>query len=93
MQIPLFYNTIDLPAKELREVKSVCRTQEEIILRVYKRNPQPLTAYEVYLCTEMECLNSVRRAVTNLYKKGFLIKTDIQKTGLYGKPNYCYRIK
>lgn len=91
MQTELFYNTIDLPDTTEQEIK--CITQEEIILSVYKRWIVPLTAHEVFQITEMNCINSVRRAITNLYKKGLLIKTDIKRVGGFGQLNYAYRIK
>ena len=38
-------------------------------------------------------LTSIRRAITNLEKKGKLEKTDIQKEGMYGKKTFCWVFK
>ena len=38
-------------------------------------------------------ITSIRRAITNLTNDEKLVKTDNQKTGPYGKPSYCWKLK
>lgn len=92
MQTELFYNTINLPDTTEQERK--CFTQEEIVFSIYKRvNGHNLTAYEVWQKSEIVCINSVRRAITNLYKRGKLMKTEYKRIGGFGQLNYAYKIK
>ena len=37
-------------------------------------------------------ITSVRRSINTLTKRGVLKKTDVMKTGGYGKPNHCWRL-
>lgn len=37
-------------------------------------------------------LTSIRRAITNLCKRGKLYMTDVQSPGIYGKPEYVWKI-
>lgn len=93
MQTQLFYNTIDLSGEPLKRAIQRSSTQEDTVLACYKMYAEPLTAYEVFRLTGMGCINSTRRAITNLYKQGLLVKTDIKRMGGFGVENYCYRIK
>lgn len=38
-------------------------------------------------------ITSIRRAMTNLTEKGYIFKTNHQRTSLYGKPEYIWEIK
>jgi hypothetical protein len=37
-------------------------------------------------------ITSVRRSINTLTKRDVLIKTNLMKTGGYGKPNHCWRL-
>jgi transcription initiation factor IIE alpha subunit len=37
-------------------------------------------------------LTSIRRAITRLSYQGRIVKTDRQREGLYGKPEYIWEI-
>lgn len=93
-QLEFFYNTIDLPAPELEVRQETARSQEEEILEVFELRPyECLTPFEVQDLTGIECINSVRRSMTNLSKRGKLVKTDVKKVGKYGTPNYTWKLK
>ncbi len=90
--VPSFHNTIDLKGKELIKADNKAKTQEEIILKLFKDNPHAdFTASDVWLKLG-QCwpITSVRRAITNLKE---LEKTDKQRLGLYGTMNYIYKLK
>jgi len=96
MQIELdFYNTNLTKEPELSERKSKALSQESVILNFYN-NHKILTASDVQrYCDAMGKqwpLTSVRRAITNLSKKGYLKRTDSTKKGLFGANERYYEI-
>jgi hypothetical protein len=38
-------------------------------------------------------ITSIRRALTNLTEQGLLVKTDLQRMGAKGKPEYIWKVK
>ena len=87
-----FYNTIELNETELEKEIKNAKNQEEKILIVFKKEKE-LTPSEVWEYLMEYPLTSIRRAMTNLTDQGRLIKTNTQKVGYYGKPNYVWKIK
>lgn len=93
-----FYNTANLRDDVLAEARATARSQEEAILRyldimsgcVYDFTPseiwRDLFRYRVPI-------TSVRRAITDLTKEGRLWKTDRQRPGQFGKPEYVWQKK
>ena len=89
-----FYNTIGLDKEAYIKASRGARTQEEIILAILDNSDKPASPTDVYLILERYYpITSIRRAFTNLTKSGKLVKTDQQKEGLYGKPNYTWIVK
>ena len=96
-----YFNTTHTLGKQLVEYEQTADSQEERILRFFlAMYPQKYTASDVWrqCFRESSCiynrtpLTSVRRAITNLYNAGDLVKTDNQKTGVYGRPEYFWKI-
>ena len=93
-----YHNTTNLKDKELREAEEKAETQEQIILAFFiRRAPSCYMPCEVHRTINIGLehpwpLTSVRRAITNLTKRGTLQKTDVKKIGLYGKLTYCWRL-
>ena len=89
-----FYNTTDLKGAALTTEVSAALTQRNKIVDLFNGNPESeFTPFEVMSKLKMNCINSTRRAMTNLTTDGFLIKTENQKLGDFGKKNYCWRLK
>lgn len=89
-----FYNTTNLSGAALTNEVSVALTQRNKILDLFNSNPEKeLTPFEVLELAALNCINSVRRAMTNLTTDGVLVKTTTKKMGDFGKPNYCWRLK
>lgn len=89
-QYSLFYNTIGTKNPELAQYKAVGATQEERVLaylQYHKRSTTSRIARDLGMN-----LNSARRSVTNLYKKGLLVKTEEKVVEEFSKPNFIYRI-
>lgn len=92
-----FYNTIRMSGADLFSANKQARTQEDIILQIFKESDGELTPFEVNDRLELNSLyypiTSIRRSITNLTKRGKLIKTEIKRQGEYGQINYTWRIK
>ncbi len=90
-----FYNTNNLQGQLLFEAEASARTQEDIILEYFKKYPEhifiPDDIHNLFDPTKTP-ITSVRRSMTNLTIKGFLIKTDQFRTGKYGKQTHCWKL-
>lgn len=89
-QYNLFYNTISEKNPELAQYKAQAATQEERVL-AYLQYHKRSTTSRIARDLDMN-LNSARRSVTNLYKKGKLIKTKEKVVEEFSKPNFIYQI-
>ena len=85
-----FHNTIS-ESKDLPKFERKAYTQEQVILAHFVSTGVKHTALE---CADTLHIHesSARRSVTNLFKRGFLRKTDQQKVERYGKKNYFYEL-
>ena len=81
--------------KELSKTKAF--NQEEAIMDIFVdrglMNMTPSDVWHIY-CEEIKNipLTSIRRAITSLTDRKYLIKTDIMRQGIYGKPEHCWRL-
>lgn len=89
---PAYYNTTNLSGKDLGDAVASAFNQEEIIYGLYKRHSKLSPSQVGALLNHKYPLTSVRRAITNLTKKNYLVKTDEQRKGFYGKPEYVWEI-
>ena len=90
-----YYNTPKLTGYELQTEEQHASNQEEIIMQLFKENPSlDFTPDEVWRTLGLfnTPITSIRRAITNLTKKGKLMKTNVQRTGGYGKKNFTWRL-
>ncbi len=88
-----FYNTIPLKGEELQSAITNAESQEEKIEIFFKANPRSeFTPFTVAELLEIECINSCRRAITNLTKKGILVKTGKFVDGRFGVKNNCWKL-
>jgi hypothetical protein len=92
--IPYWYNTLGETGIKLEGLKLNGKHQEIIIMSFFMGIPdQDLTPCEVHQRLMLSCpLTSCRRAMTNLTKRGILIKTESKRKGIYGKDNYTWQL-
>ena len=98
-----FYNTINEQGETLKQSQKKAKTQEELILQIFRDNYDYAT--DVGYCGHMTAshvwkwmkihnsnilLTSVRRAITTLCNNGVLVKSTSMRMGLYGKPEHLY---
>jgi hypothetical protein len=88
---PSYHNTPNLTGPKLIEKESRAKSQEEKILEFFRRNRQPYTPFQVQSKLMPQApITSIRRAITNLTKRGCLKKTAHQVEELYGTVNYLW---
>ena len=88
-----YYNTTHLTGFELKESRRKANTQEDRILTFFEKNADKAFSPEdiqIYCMMANRPLTSVRRAITNLTKEGYLRKTSHMKPGNYGKPVHTW---
>lgn len=88
-----FYNTINLDAKAIAVFSKKNTDQEERILNLMENDKSysPFDIQKEYERFFPEIpITSIRRAMTNLTKKGLLMKVGM-KLERYGKPNHLWR--
>ena len=91
-QNKLYFNTTNLSGEDLKESIAGAFKQEEIIISLYKRHGSLSPSDVLKLLDFKYPITSVRRAITNLTTKHYLIKTEVQKKGLYGKAEYIWAL-
>ena len=89
-----YYNTNKEFGDELKNSNTKAKSQEDAIMVLF-RDRIKLSASEVWHIYDDKGntpITSIRRAITNLYKNGVLVKTDETKDGIYGKKEHIYKI-
>lgn len=99
-QMDLFHNTIDLPESELKVRQLKAGSQNQIILSFFQSNPSGLfTPFDIIkYCFDgrgywKAPITSIRRAISDLTKLGYLEKTKEKRAGEYGELNYCWKLR
>ena len=83
----MFYNTINDVSSSL----VTTRTQERIILDCFKAAKEPLSPSMVHFLTKLKCpITSIRRAMSDLTKRGSLTKTTKYTIGKFGKKEHLW---
>jgi hypothetical protein len=90
-----YYNTTNEFAKVLETSKQKAKRQDEIILNAFKQISEmtPSEVWTNFFDVDSVPITSVRRAMTDLTNDGKLIKTEVKKKGIYGKPEYVWQLK
>jgi len=92
-----YYNTTEIKETELHHIRSESRNQEDLVIKYMQlypgRNWSPSEIWIEVFNRKEGILNSVRRAITNLTSKGKIFKTNKQREGPYGRPEYIWTIE
>lgn len=92
-----YYNTTNSQGAVLNSFKSKAKAQEQVIADYFSKHPKNLYApsdilrLAVAILEPSTPITSVRRAMTNLTTEGILIKTNTQKQGPQGRPEYLWK--
>ena len=91
-----YYNTTNECGLVLIQSRDKAQTQQEVIAAIFEESIMPLSPSQVQQITELEGfswpLTSIRRAMTNLTKQGYLLKTDLKVTGLYKVKEFLWTV-
>ena len=89
-----YFNTTRVRGRQLAEYEARAETQEEKVLEFAKHNPElEFTAEDVgRLILPGTPRTSWGRALTNLERRGALVRLDRQVEGSWGRPIYLYRL-
>jgi len=93
---PSFHNqTIGLKGAELKNADKAAKSQEAIVLKLFKEFPHAeFNAYTVYLRLGQQIREgSIRRCLTNLLNKGILIETGKREAAGCQFTNKNYKLK
>lgn len=89
-----FFNTTGLIGAELRDAIQAAKLQEDAVLAIFRASPKPLAPSAVWhrcqLAGKAWPLTSVRRAITNLTDRHLLQRCEHKRSGLYGRPEFCW---
>ena len=93
-QLDIFYNTCNLSGTELKERKIKAGSQNDRILGYFRAHPyHNFTPFEVQESLGMACINSVRRAITDLTEHGYLVMTAERRNGRFGMTNNTWKLR
>jgi hypothetical protein len=90
-----YHVTTDISAKEQIKREVRCNRQERIILEIFKKHRilSPSHAWKKWNEeNDVVPITSVRRAISNLTKLGYLTKTNAMVDGLFGDREHCWKI-
>ena len=94
MKTKHYHNTNNLSIKEFLKAQKANMKQEEVVRFIFNNTMfKNLTASEVwehFKIYKNVPLTSIRRAMSNLQRQGYLFKLSKTKTGIYGKPEHFY---
>lgn len=88
----VWYNTTK--EKNKKQLDKKAKTQSEIILEWFKKNPkEAATPFEVLDACKLTCpITSVRRALSDLTADGSLMKTNEKVKERFGMSNYRWTL-
>jgi len=92
-----YYNTTHSTHPELGKYEQKAKSQEEKILRWFKQDAALANSSRGVSPSVVKAilfpnapLTSIRRAMTNLTNQGELVKSDQQRKGPFGRPEYMW---
>ena len=88
----MYYNTNNESGETLVKSKATTVSQEDKIYEYFKTSLIPVAPHCLMGLFENTPITSVRRAVTNLEKRGKLVKTERMVMGSYGKIVHTWRL-
>ncbi len=88
----MYYNTTNETGNDLKESHQKAKSQQQKILDYFKKNKSASPSQVMLALPVGTLITSVRRSITDLTKEGHLEKTPDKRKGIYGKPEYIWRL-
>lgn len=81
-----YYNTVPLQGKVLQQNQQATTAQNQRIFKLFQQHPHAdFTPSEVHLRFGQQIpIESVKRAMSQLYKEGWILRTGKRRPGPYG---------
>lgn len=91
-----YYNTTQITdSKQLSLFSQKAKSQDEAILRFFKKFPeQQITPSDILknsVCGDAP-ITSIRRSLTTLHKSFEIVKCEVKRESLYGRPETVYQL-
>lgn len=89
-----FHNSINAKGTSLMNLNVNARSQREIILLIFQKMNRALTPSEVLSCfpSPGTPITSIRRAISNLTRDGYLKRLEIKRNGMYQTPEHYWKL-
>lgn len=92
-----YHDTTAARPDELAIRKRGCEHQQTLVLAIFQEFRTPMSPFQVWaVYTErghkQTPLTSIRRAISNLTKDSYLIRTRAQRIGPYGRQEYQWQL-
>ena len=88
----MYYNTTNETGDTLQDYRAKTQTQDEVVMNLFLDGYDYSPSQVQQRVLPNAPITSVRRSITNLTAEGRLTKTGRQVQGLYGRPEYCWRL-
>lgn len=89
-----YHDSTHIQTSLLDQCENRAKKQEQIVLDFFRNNRGEWTPAEVWKrCLPGSPLTSVRRAITNLTTKNWLVKCDLKRNGIYGHENNTWKLR
>tara|TARA_R110001606_G_C14842933_1_gene585995 strand:- start:116 stop:424 length:309 start_codon:yes stop_codon:yes gene_type:complete len=86
-----YFKTTPMGAELYKKFSDGAIKQEEAVTLIFAASSELISPSDaLYLYPDNVPITSIRRAITQLTKKGILVKTDYTKTSEWGKPEHCW---
>lgn len=92
-----YFNTTNLKGPQLDKEVVNAKNQVEAIKMIYRKTKYPMSPSEVerayrLMTHKRISINSIRRAISDLTRQGFLSKLNKKKEGPWGKPEHYWEL-
>jgi len=93
-----YHNTSEVSGQVLDKYERKAKTQDELIMAFIKLGvrinwtPSEIEAHVRYMYDKHWPITSIRRALSNLTKRGLLQKLNTQRNGPHNRPEHCWSL-
>ena len=88
----MYYNTTNETGNDLKESHKKAESQQQKILDIFKTSKEASPSQVMLALPVGTLITSVRRCITDLTKEGHLEKTTRKRIGIYGRPEYIWKL-
>mgnify|MGYP003113905832 FL=1 len=88
----MYYNTTNETGNDLKESHKKAESQQKKILDIFKTSKEASPSQVMLALPVGTLITSVRRCITDLTKEGHLEKTTRKRKGIYGRPEYIWKL-